>query len=82
MSGECGEKSKDLIFYNVRINNCRGEMLYVGGSSEKTLIKNCIFSYSNSSTVSMSADIEIVDYGQLPRSERKSKRVFDNRDMS
>lgn len=29
-----------------------------------------------------SADVEIVDYGQLPRSERKSKRVFDNRDDS
>jgi phenylacetate-CoA ligase len=27
-----------------------------------------------------SADVEIVDYGSLPRSERKSKRVFDNRD--
>lgn len=30
----------------------------------------------------VSADIEIVDYGRLPRSERKSKRIFDNRDMS
>ena len=27
----------------------------------------------------VSADVEIVDYGALPRSERKSKRVFDNR---
>ena len=27
-----------------------------------------------------SADVKIVDYGELPRSERKSKRVFDNRD--
>ncbi|MDX9896701.1 MAG: ATP-binding cassette domain-containing protein [Desulfofustis sp.] len=27
----------------------------------------------------VSADVELVDYGQLPRSERKSKRVFDNR---
>jgi phenylacetate-CoA ligase len=26
------------------------------------------------------AGVEIVDYGKLPRSERKSKRVFDNRD--
>ena len=30
--------------------------------------------------VLVSGDIEIVDYGSLPRSERKSKRVFDNRD--
>jgi phenylacetate-CoA ligase len=28
----------------------------------------------------VSASIEIVEYGALPRSERKSKRVFDNRD--
>jgi len=27
----------------------------------------------------VSADVEIMDYGALPRSERKSKRVFDNR---
>jgi phenylacetate-CoA ligase len=29
----------------------------------------------------VSAGIEIVDYGSLPRSERKSKRVFDNREF-
>lgn len=28
----------------------------------------------------VSANIELVPYGSLPRSERKSKRVFDNRD--
>ena len=28
----------------------------------------------------VSVSVEIVDYGALPRSERKSKRVFDNRD--
>lgn len=28
----------------------------------------------------VSGDIEIVDYSSLPRSDRKSKRVFDNRD--
>ena len=27
----------------------------------------------------VSADLELVDYAQLPRSERKSQRVFDNR---
>jgi len=30
--------------------------------------------------VLVSAGVEIVDYGALPRSERKSKRVFDNRE--
>jgi phenylacetate-CoA ligase len=27
----------------------------------------------------VSGKVEVVDYGTLPRSERKSKRVFDNR---
>jgi phenylacetate-CoA ligase len=27
----------------------------------------------------VSAQVEVVDYGSLPRSERKSKRIFDNR---
>ncbi len=31
--------------------------------------------------IMVSGNIEIVDYGSLPRSERKSKRVFDNRDL-
>ena len=31
-------------------------------------------------SVLVSADVQVVDYGSLPRSERKSKRVFDNRD--
>ncbi|MEE9610328.1 MAG: phenylacetate--CoA ligase [Desulfatiglandales bacterium] len=30
--------------------------------------------------IMVSAGIELVEYGSLPRSERKSKRVFDNRD--
>jgi phenylacetate-CoA ligase len=30
--------------------------------------------------IMVSANIELVDYGSLPRSERKSKRVFDNRE--
>ena len=31
--------------------------------------------------VLVSATVEIVDYGALPRSERKSRRVFDNREF-
>lgn len=30
--------------------------------------------------IMVSCDVEIEDYGSLPRSERKTKRVFDNRD--
>jgi phenylacetate-coenzyme A ligase PaaK-like adenylate-forming protein len=29
--------------------------------------------------VIVTADVEVVEYGSLPRSERKTKRVFDNR---
>jgi phenylacetate-CoA ligase len=29
--------------------------------------------------IMVSAEVAVVDYGSLPRSERKSKRVFDNR---
>jgi phenylacetate-CoA ligase len=28
----------------------------------------------------VSCDVEIVGYGALPRTEKKAKRVFDNRD--
>jgi len=28
------------------------------------------------------SEVEIVDYGSLPRTERKSKRVFDHRNNS
>ncbi|MDR3567729.1 MAG: phenylacetate--CoA ligase [Syntrophobacteraceae bacterium] len=31
-------------------------------------------------SILVSADVQVVDYGSLPRSEKKSKRVFDNRD--
>ncbi len=31
--------------------------------------------------IMVSAEVQIVSYGELPRSERKSKRVFDNRDL-
>ncbi len=31
------------------------------------------------SRIMISAEVQIVDYGALPRSERKSKRIFDNR---
>ena len=39
-----------------------------------TLIRNEI-----KKQVLVTADVQIVDYAALPRSDRKSKRVFDNR---
>ncbi|MEJ2220931.1 MAG: phenylacetate--CoA ligase family protein, partial [Desulfobacterales bacterium] len=29
--------------------------------------------------IMVSAEVELLDYGSLPRSERKAKRFFDNR---
>lgn len=54
-------RGKNTIFDNVRARNCRGEIIYVGGSSEKMLIKNCVLERSNSSSVSGSVDLEIVN---------------------
>lgn len=54
-------RGKNTIFDNVRAKNCRGEIIYVGGASEKILIKDCILDRSNSSSISMSADAEIVN---------------------
>jgi phenylacetate-CoA ligase len=31
--------------------------------------------------IMVSAEVEVVDYGTLPRSERKSRRFFDNRPL-
>jgi phenylacetate-CoA ligase len=31
--------------------------------------------------IMVSAEVEVMDYGSLPRSERKSKRFFDNRSI-
>ena len=31
--------------------------------------------------IMVSAEVEVMDYGSLPRSERKSKRFFDNREI-
>ena len=35
-------RGKNTIIENVRAKNCRGEIIYVGGASEKILIKDCI----------------------------------------
>jgi len=29
----------------------------------------------------VSAEVRVVDYGQLPRSEKKSRRVYDEREQ-
>ena len=54
----------------------RGEGQDAGGDEE---IRNRI-GKEIKKQILVTAQIEVVDYGALPRSERKSKRVFDNRD--
>jgi phenylacetate-CoA ligase len=50
----------------------------VDGNKDPELIKGIAAEIKKQ--IMVSADVQIVDYGDLPRSERKSKRVFDNRD--
>jgi len=52
---------RNVVFDTVNITNCRGEMIYCGTDGEKILIKNCELRQANSSAISMSADVEIVD---------------------
>jgi phenylacetate-CoA ligase len=51
----------------------------VGSDRNASLGKKVADEIKKQIMVSASA-VEILDYGSLPRSERKSKRVFDNRD--
>lgn len=55
------QRFKNVVVDTVFARNCRGEMLYNGGSSEKILIKNCDLRQSNSSTISGSFDLELVN---------------------
>jgi phenylacetate-CoA ligase len=50
----------------------------VDNSQDKTLAKK--ISEEIKKQILVSCNVEIVDYASLPRSEGKSKRVFDNRD--
>jgi PKD repeat protein len=52
---------KNVVMDTVHVTNCRGEMVYNGGGSEKILVKNCDFRVSNSSTISGSFNLELVD---------------------
>ena len=52
----------------------------IGNDQNATLSKKIADEIKKQVMVSAGA-IEIVDYGSLPRSERKSKRVFDNREQ-
>lgn len=50
---------RNMKAVNVRTRNWRGEVFYVGGSNtEKYLIRDCVIERSNSSSISMSADLE------------------------
>ena len=52
---------KNVVIDTVDIANCRGEMIYNGGGSEKILVKNCNLRASNSSMISGSFNLELVD---------------------
>lgn len=52
---------KNVVIDTVHVTNSRGEMIYNGNGSEKILVKNCDFRVSNSSTISGSFNLELVD---------------------
>jgi phenylacetate-CoA ligase len=52
-----------------------------GTSAERDGELSALVSGRIKKQILVSSAVEIVDYGSLPRSERKSKRVFDNREF-
>jgi hypothetical protein len=52
---------RNMVLDNLHAQNSRGEVIYNGGGAEKVLIKNCEFSRTNSSTISGSFDLELVN---------------------
>ena len=67
-----GEDGRDYM--NIKIEREQG----VGKDQDATLSKRIAGEIKNQ--IMVSAGIEILDYGALPRSERKSRRVFDQRE--
>jgi phenylacetate-CoA ligase len=52
-----------------------------GGNSAEDLPLASTLEEMIKKQILVSGKVDIVDYGTLPRSERKSKRVFDNREI-
>jgi hypothetical protein len=52
---------RNMVLENISARNCRGEVVYNGGGAEKVLIKHCEFRRTNSSTISGSFDLELVN---------------------
>lgn len=68
------DRSEGKDFLTLRVERSRGSDPSLD-SQLAGLVKDTI-----KRKILVTADIEIVPYGYLPRSERKTKRVFDNRD--
>lgn len=66
-----GEDGRDYML--VRVERARnGEVL-----PDEQVVKSIVSGMKR--TLLVSCNVEIVDYGTLPRSERKTRRLFDNR---
>ena len=52
---------KNVVIDNLHTSDWRGEVIYNGGGSEKILVKDSEFRRSNSSTISGSFNLEMVD---------------------
>ena len=67
-------KSDGKDYMTVKVEREKG----FDGSQDENLAKKIAGEIKKQ--IMVSGSIELVDYGSLPRSERKSKRVFDNRE--
>ena len=67
-------KSDGKDYMTIKVERDQG----VDSSQDGELVKKIAAEIKKQ--IMVSGNVDIVDYGSLPRSERKSKRVFDNRD--
>src|SRR5690606_23263841 len=67
------ESGKDHMLIKVE----RAKSLTKDKEQDKHFRKN--IEHAIKKQIMVSCDVEMVDYGELPRSERKTKRVFDTR---
>ncbi len=68
-----GDDGKDYM--KIRVERCDG----VDASRDADLQRK--IAQRIRKHIFVSSEIEVVDYGSLPRTDRKSKRLFDHREM-
>ncbi len=68
---DAGDDGRDYM--TIRVEDQKG------GTTDRSAVAAQI-AHAIKSQIMVSCKVEVVDYASLPRSERKSKRIYDNRD--